>query len=569
MEPLGPAPPAQIALNPNFRDSQEALLQALLQATDYGILMSGLDRQDIVANRRMGELFAVPPQHVVESNPAQVREVVNARVADPDAFEEQSRRTYADPALSYEDEIEVRSDPPRILRRFTGPVNGRDGEPIGRLWTFLDITETKLLQAEVQAQLEARTQDYLVTAEVTRALNAICRLATENLSLPDLLTAIAERVRPLLRHECAAVLLRGKTPHEVEGVGCPVEGAARPMRFVVRRDRALALALEGGALDPNLPMTLYPDYHGPLARRLRCATIGVAPLRNEGEVIGALVLGTRAPSPAIESYRAAHLRSLIDQVALTLQTHRLQTDLQAAMTSLQTTQRRLVEMEKLRTAGTLAASVAHDIRNILTTLQMEIALQPDPIAQTIRAQLDRFSTLTHRLLAYARPTILETRPTSVADVLRRILPLVEGQAHIANVAIRLEFPDDAPPVAADASQLEHLFVNLCLNAIQAMTEQTARPRDRTTPNTLTLAIDPGPDWLGVRVQDTGGGIAPDILTHIFDPFFTTRGTGMGLGLFSCKRTVEDHGGQIAAANLPQGGAVFTVLLPTLPARRNA
>src|SRR5262249_53095261 len=162
---------------------------------------------------------------------------------------------------------------------------------------------------------------------------------------------------------------------------------------------------------------------------------------------------------------------------------------------------------------TLAASVAHDIRNILTTLQMELAMQPEPVSETICAQLDRFSTLTLRLLAFSRPSVLETHPTSVKEVLRRIVSLVNGQAQISGVKIAQRWPRNVPLVSADASQLEHLFVNLCLNAIQAMTERGG---------TLTITGRLRQGWLEIQVEDTGRGIPMETLSRVFDPFFTTR-----------------------------------------------
>ena len=179
-----------IALNPNFREQEEALLHALLQATDYGILLSGLDRQDIIANRRLGELFGVTPQNVVESSPEAVRALVRAHFQDPEAFDSLLQEIYADPLLRYQDEIELVGETPRILRRFTAPVHGSANSPVGRLWTFLDITETKRLQQEVQRQLEARTQDYWVTSEVLRVMNGLCRCATSEHDLETLLRQI-------------------------------------------------------------------------------------------------------------------------------------------------------------------------------------------------------------------------------------------------------------------------------------------------------------------------------------------------------------------------------------------
>ncbi len=545
-----------IALNPQFRENESALLHALLQATDYGVLVSGLDRQDILANARLGELFNLAPHEIVLTEPNVVRELALRQARDPRAFDHLLQRAYADPALAHEDEVDLITEPPRTLRRYTGPVRDLEGRLIGRLWTFLDITETKRLQAEVQAQLAARTQDYITTSEVLRAMNALCRIATQTTTTDALLISIVHLVRTLVGHDCAAVLLLSRDGAEFDGIGCAENGLPQSIRLPRLRDSALAEALDGDAT--NGPLTLHANHRGPIARLLRCKTVSVAPLRAESGAMGVLVLGTSAPRAAnatLDRYRVAHLSALVDQISLTLETHRLQSELHAAMETLKAAQRTMVEMEKLRAAGTLAASVAHDIRNILTAMQMELALQPGPLSDSICAHLNRFSALTHRLLAFARPTVLETYPTSVADVIRRMVSLVTGQAQINGVEIVVKVPAKVPLIAADASQLEHLFVNLCLNAIQAMTERGGM---------LTLTVRKRKQWLEITVADTGCGIAPDTIARLFDPFFTTRANGMGLGLFSCKRIVEDHGGQLTVKSAPGKGACFSVLLPTIP-----
>ena len=222
------------------------------------------------------------------------------------------------------------------------------------------------------------------------------------------------------------------------------------------------------------------------------------------------------------------------------------------MKTLSDTQRRMVEMEKLKTAGTLAASVAHDIRNILSTMQMEVEMLPVETA-SLRDQLNRFSALTHRLLAYSRPQVLETVPTDIVEALKRVVSMIQGQADIQGVQVILVFPESYPLISADASQLEHLMINLCLNSLQAM------PRG----GELKLELREKSKWILITVRDTGSGIAPEILPRMFDPFFSTRATGFGLGLFSCKSIVEEHGGELEAESMPERGACFTIRLPAI------
>ena len=602
--PVEPAPDlapdfVNVALNPRFQRQEATLLNALLQSSDYGVLLSGLDREDILANRRLGELFSVSPQEVVRTDPDAVRAIALSRVRDPGAFEAVLQRMYAEPLQSLEDEIELVCSPARFLRRYTAPIFAADGQPVGRLWTFLDITETKRLQSEVQAQLMARTREAQVTSDILRAMNALCSTSIRPDARADLLAAIVEQTRRLGQADCAALLLFPDTPHDepvapdaravLAGVVCAPGKAGRAVKTTLGGEKLCSHAIhsflqrrKAGELCDDSHLTLEPEYTGLLARRMQWRSLVAVPLCHQGVLLGVFALGIHfvveegddlpvrlhagrqakrgtdeePPNALLLHPALRHIHALANQVALTLQTHHLQSELHAALNTLQITQRRMVEMEKLRTAGTLAASVAHDIRNILAAMQMDIESEdlPPAVKAGLDDHLNRFSTLTHRLLAFSRPGQLEMRPVRLNEVVARVVSLAAGQAQINDVQIVVDMPDSLPLVAADASQMEHLFVNLCLNAIQAMPSRGGKLRLAGTNDRAGLVIS---------VSDTGTGIAPDILDRIFEPFFTTRATGTGLGLFSCKRIVEEHGGRLRVSQTGARGTTFTVSLPTL------
>ena len=199
---------------------------------------------------------------------------------------------------------------------------------------------------------------------------------------------------------------------------------------------------------------------------------------------------------------------------------------------------------------------AHDIRNILAAMRMEMetAWLPDEMPAEMRDQLNRFSALTHRLLAFSRPGKLEMRPIHLRGIIERVVTLIAGQADINAVRIEVDLPESLPLIAADADQMEHLFVNLCLNAIQAMTLKGGLLHLRGAVTSACLEI---------HIQDTGVGIEAEVIERVFDAFFTTRATGTGLGLFSSKRIVEEHGGKLTVSSTPGKGAAFTVQLPVL------
>jgi signal transduction histidine kinase len=147
------------------------------------------------------------------------------------------------------------------------------------------------------------------------------------------------------------------------------------------------------------------------------------------------------------------------------------------------------------------------------------------------------------------------QPHDLSKSISRTLFLLENQSLFQNIEIEKNFSDDLPPVQADIQQLNHLFMNIILNAAQAMSGKgklMLKTRVSATANTVEIEI-----------SDTGPGIPPDVLPQIFDPFFTTKeeGQGTGLGLSLAYGIVENHGGKISARNRPEGGAVFMISLP--------
>ncbi len=301
-----------------------------------------------------------------------------------------------------------------------------------------------------------------------------------------------------------------------------------------------------------------------LLRRYTAPVIG-----EDGGIIGRLwtfldITRTRGMEDKVRA-QAAQLKEQSRQLVAALKS--VTGRLDKAENTLSLTQQQLFETEKLSAVGLLAASVAHDIRNLLTPLSIEVSLadQDDPALraeslQAMRRQIDGLALLTHRLLALAKPELIEREPTDLAELVSQILRLVRPQAVLENVAIVCTASPRLPIVSADPVQMEQVLVNLILNAVQAM---------RPTGGTLSVMLAPykmdgGRRGARVQIGDTGPGISPANKKRLFDPFFTTRPDGAGLGLFSCRRIAEAHGGAITVRSRP-GATRFTLTLPGMPA----
>lgn len=567
-------PLPDIALNPVVVGIEQSVIHALLCSTDHGILMTDPHGNDIVSNPRFGELFDVDYELVVRSSRDEVRNIAVSRVKDPVAFRTLLERTYSDPTLEFEDEIELITTPPRILRRYTAPVYDSRRQNIGRLWTFQDVTENRRLQRDVeyyakelQKQYERQKEDFQATTEALEAMTAISSALATCSDLDGLLCAITEHLSPFPGHESAAVLIRqGKRPGQatdrlagyVRRKGEEAIRADLPLDC----DPLLVRALNANGVLHADGLCLYQPASEPITTLLQSGCLSLAAIHRDQKVIGLLLLGSsredppQSPPPA--SHLLTHLMAIRDQVALALETHQLHNELQTAYDDLRAAQAQMVESAKLGAVGTLAAGIAHDIRNIMTPLQMELAMAGhSSTVMAARAQLDRLSALTHRLLSLSRPVTVHPGPLDLRDVITRIRPLIQPQADVENVSIDLKFARKLPPVQGDGGRLEHLFINLLLNALNAMSAHGGK---------LTVTAIQEADTVRIDVKDTGKGVTPENLPRLFEPFFTTRANGTGLGLFSAKRIVEEHKGRIAVKSVSGRGTCFSVWLPLAEAR---
>ncbi len=215
--------------------------------------------------------------------------------------------------------------------------------------------------------------------------------------------------------------------------------------------------------------------------------------------------------------------------------------------------------ERLAAVGQLAAGVAHEIRNPLTSVLLLIQMaRLDPTAGAltdadlalIDSELGRIEQSLRTLLDYARPPKLERVKCDLTAVAESAVQLVRGRAGQQGVTIRF-VPPGAITLDADPGQLRQVVVNLMLNALDAM----------PTGGTLELTVGRDAGDATLIVTDTGPGITSAMLPRLFEPFATGKETGVGLGLVVSRRIVEDHGGVLHGFNRPVGGATFVMRLP--------
>ncbi|GAX90100.1 glycolate oxidase [Effusibacillus lacus] len=215
--------------------------------------------------------------------------------------------------------------------------------------------------------------------------------------------------------------------------------------------------------------------------------------------------------------------------------------------------------DKLNVIGQLAAGVAHEIRNPLTSLRGFVQLLKETGSEgnneyfkIMLSELDRINLIVSELLTLAKPQALNFLPKDISKLLHIVIRLLNVQANMQNVQIVTEFDPGVLLVKCDENQLKQVFINLIKNAIESI------PHD----GSVTVAVHRvAPQNVMVRVTDTGCGIPEGLIPNLGDPFFTTKEKGTGLGLMVSYRIIEDHGGTIKIHSEVGKGTVVDVILP--------
>ncbi|MEW9699218.1 ATP-binding protein [Paenibacillus sp. SI8] len=232
-----------------------------------------------------------------------------------------------------------------------------------------------------------------------------------------------------------------------------------------------------------------------------------------------------------------------------------------------TNMRSLEEMvqrsDRLAMIGQIAAGTAHEIRNPLTsikgflqvlrrTLDVQGMSKEKSYTEVMLSEIDRINELVNEFLLLSKPKHVSYERIDVAEVLRGILPIINNEAILYDVHLQYEASYHLPEVIADQELLKQVFLNVCKNGIEAMSDGGIL--------TITEKVDTAERNVCIDIHDTGTGIPMFVIDKIFDPFFTTKDTGTGLGLSVCQRIIHDMGGSIRVSSKGYG-TTFTISIP--------
>ena len=286
------------------------------------------------------------------------------------------------------------------------------------------------------------------------------------------------------------------------------------------------------------------------------------PIMSKGKLIGILNLGHKEGKQIYSSEDLELLSTLTNQAAIAIENARLYENLKQSQDTLR-------RADRLSSLGLLTAGLAHEIRNPLVAIRTFTQLLPERYNDAefregfqglALKEVDRICGLINDLLSFARPSRPNVAEENMNDVVDGIARILETEAKEKGVEITRDFGLNLPKVWIDREQMKQVFMNLILNAIQAMREGGS-----IFISTRLISRDEAGhsgQFVQVEVRDTGVGIPAENLDHIFDPFFTSKDEGSGLGLSISHQIVQEHGGYVTVESKVGVGTTFFINLPT-------
>ncbi|MEJ2209957.1 MAG: GAF domain-containing protein [Anaerolineae bacterium] len=415
------------------------------------------------------------------------------------------------------------------------------------------LTNARLFRAEQQRRREAEA-----LRRASLALGA-------TLDTGQVLEQVVAQVGTVLSYDAAYIWwLEGETVHIIHWSGRVDAEIAEAIRtMVLPLSRMPALARLATTRRPHvIPDTRADPLWQRLDRMEWILSWAGAPIMAHQEVVGFLSVAS-ATAGRYRPEDAEVLAAFAAHTAVAIGNARVYSLAQQAYDELKEAQSRLVQSARLAAIGELAAGVAHELNNPLTSVLgfSELALhqlEPDhacrPELSIVVDEARRARGIVRNLLDFARQVQPHRLPTDLNEALQSTLGLVQTQLKQDGIQIQQDLDPALKPILLDASQMKQVFLNLITNAGQAMAGG----------GTLTLRTWQQQDHVCISVGDTGPGIDPETQACIFEPFFTTKRQGTGLGLSVSLGLVRSHGGRIDVESQPGQGSTFTVCLPLEP-----
>ena len=309
-------------------------------------------------------------------------------------------------------------------------------------------------------------------------------------------------------------------------------------------------------------VSYFPPEEQEIIRQLDAELI--FPLKIMNQINGTIFLGKKTDGAPFTEQELNLLSILINQATFAIE--------HASLYEQQTERlKKMYRTDRLATLGELAAGAAHEIRNPLTAIRSTIQylskdFSADPVKSEMVTELisevERINKIVQGLLSFARPSDLNTSDINIEQLINQTLLLVTNTLRKQNVEVEFEYFTDNTTIQGDAEQLKQVFLNIILNAVEAMGKN---PPERS--RTLIISIEKGTPinthsrYLIISFEDSGKGIEQKNIENVFNPFFTTKEEGTGLGLAICYSIINRHEGEIEVKSVPDKGTCINIKLP--------
>ena len=490
-------------------------------------------------------------------------------IADPDVGElEQSI------GLSKEELSEVSAE---VMDRFEEVSGNFDFEGCTRDHYHSAVGRANEELAQLSLELAIKNRQLTLRQ---RAMESICRLNEDLAGKVTSATAL-EKVLEVMDSTLPCERLMGFMPREREGVieghmrvrgKAPLRRVSLPLNGHVARDQGGLKAREQIRLIKQAAMHLGAQDPGAaeIFALLRSVDLTVMPLdTGNQDTLGVILVEVSRSKEPDSGEKLNLLRQYVRLATLVLEQILLQETLEERAEKLVQMARKTQEVrqqvqssERLASVGRLAAGAAHEINNPLSAvisnaellLRRTVAEKDRRALGVILEQSDRIAKIVDDLMDLAQPASPKSEIADLTPVMARTLSVLQPRIQKSGVTVRKDYPPSMPRVCVGPKQLERVFLNLFVNAIDAM--------DKGGVLSIRVRMAADQKRLRIDISDTGKGIPPEQLPSIFDPFFTgTKGVGTGLGLSISRSIIESHWGEIAVSSIPGEGTTFSVYLP--------
>ncbi len=450
--------------------------------------------------------------------------------------------------------VSMLSVPMCIKERVIGVINCYTSYP----HSFSKSEEEMLTTVANQAALCIENSGLMETLDIQEILRLVLEGVTKNIGFDRARLYLINEKKNVLECKMAA----GIDQERIQGITLPLG----PEGSVVGRSifEKQPFIIPDASTDPRVSPIL--------KEKLSLHSLVVIPLLAKEKALGAIAADFVDPNKSITKEALDSVMVFAQQAGLAIHnafmyqelktfSQQMEEKIQKTTSDLRKTEAQLVRSEKLAALGQLAAGIAHEIRNPLTSINILIHSLTENFPsgtshredlKVIEEEIDRINEILDRFLRFARPALPLLEKTEVATIFEETLQLIRPRMEKQGVQVEKEF-DALPMILIDREQMKQVALNLLLNAVQAM------------PKGGTLAVQgqnsKDGQWITVSIQDSGVGIPEEDMNKLFDPFFSTREGGIGLGLSIAHRIIDQHRGKIEVESAPGKGTLFTLWLP--------